>query len=481
MIHMQQLLKKISPLAFPLIISMAIFYSACKDSTEIVDEKGSKQDKPTYDLEEIQEAGKLRALIDNSSTSYFVYKGTPMGFEYELLSRFAEHIDVELAVIPVKDMNEVIESLKMKRGDIIAANFTITKERAEQVSFSESLVASPQVLVQNSANEIIESPSEIDGQEVYVRKHSSFYSRLQNLSEEIGGNIHIREVAGNVSVEKLIEEVSLGDIPLTVADEHVAKINKAFYPNIHIKTPISLEQQMAWAVRKESPNLLIAVNEWLEDFKKTVDFRVIYLKYFGNTQLYKSRIKSELFTAKSGQISPYDDLVKAKSKQIGWDWRLISALIYQESQFDPDAKSWAGAQGLMQLMPETAQSYGVDSSSGVSSNIDAGIKYLSWLDKQFAEKVPDSMERRKFVLAAYNVGLGHVFDAIRLAEKYDLNPQLWEDNVAEMLLKKSEPDYYNDEVCYYGYCRGSEPYAYVNQITNRYIHYKNMTDTFASK
>jgi membrane-bound lytic murein transglycosylase F len=477
---MKQLFKKTKLISILLVAMLAFFYSACKDSTEIVDEKGSKQDNPTYDLEEIQAAGKLRALIDNSSTSYFVYKGTPMGFEYELLSRFAKHIDVDLEVIPVKDMNEVIPGLRQMRGDIIAANFTITKERADKVSFSESLIASPQVLVQNTDNEIIESPSEIDGHEVYVRKSSSFYSRLQNLSEEIGGKVHIREVAGNVSVEKLIEEVSQGNIPLTVADEHVAKINQAFYPNLHIKTPISLEQQMAWAIRKESPNLLIAINQWLEEFKKTVDFRVIYLKYFGDTKLYRSRVKSKLFTAKSGQISPYDKFVKTQSKQIGWDWRLISALIYQESQFDPHAQSWAGAQGLMQLMPETAQSYGVDSTSGVSANIAAGIKYLSWLDKQFTEKVSDSIERRKFVMAAYNVGLGHVFDAIRLAEKNDLDPQAWEGNVAEMLLKKAEPDYYTDEVCYYGYCRGSEPYAYVNQIMGRYLHYKNMTESFAS-
>src|SRR5690554_3194637 len=296
---------------FLLLLSLilAFFYNACKDSIENIDEKATDANKPTHDLEEILASGKLRALVDNSSTSYFVYKGRPMGFEYELLSRFAEHIGVNLEVILIKDMNEVISDLQQMKGDIIAANFTITKKRAEQVSFSESLIASPQVLVQNTSNKIIKSPSEMDGQEVYVRKGSSFYSRLQNLSEEIGGNIHIKEVSGNITVEKLIEDVAKGLIPLTVADEHVAKINRAFYSNLHISTPISLEQQMAWAVRKESPNLLIAINKWLEDFKKSADFKVIYLKYYGNTKLHSNRIKSELFTARSGQISPYDEIV----------------------------------------------------------------------------------------------------------------------------------------------------------------------------
>lgn len=461
-----------------LLFSLMLF-SACKDNT-IVDDAKTKQRIPVYDLAEIQQSGKLRALIDNSSTSYFLYKGRPMGFEYELLSRFAKKMGLQLEVIPIQDMNNVIQDLKSEKGDIIAADYTITKDRVSQVSFSESILSSPQVLVQNSNNELIKSPIDLIDHDVYVRKNSSFYERLQNLSEEIGGRIHIKEVAGNVSVEKLIAKVANGEIGLTVADQHVAKINQAFFHNLYIKTPISLEQQMAWAVRQESPNLLIAINKWLVKFKRTTDFRVIYLKYFGNTQLYRSRVESQLYTSKSGRISSYDDILKKQSKTIGWDWRLVASLIYQESQFNHNAESWVGAQGLMQLMPTTAAEFGIDSSASPQQNIHAGIEYLAWIDKQFIDRVSDSTERIKFDLAAYNVGLGHIFDAIRLAVKYNLDPEKWDDNVAEMLLKKSEPDYYNDPVVYYGYCRGSEPYNYVKQIMNRYDHYVNMTDQMAT-
>jgi membrane-bound lytic murein transglycosylase F len=459
-----------------------LLFSACKERE---DEQQKKEQKGlTYDLLEIKSRGSLRALVDNSSTSYFIYKGSPMGFEYELLSRYAKAIKVDLEIIPIKNLDNMIDSLENFQGDIIAANLTITKERTDRVAFTSPLISSKQVLVQRrpsfqekkQGHEIVASPSDLIGKKVYVRKHSSFFRRLKNLSEEVGGEIQLKEVAGNVTVEQLIRRVSEGEIDYTVADEHVAKINRSYYKNIHIGTALSLEQKMAWAVRKESPDLLISINEWLRHFKKTTDFRVIYLKYFGNTMLYKSRLGSKLYAANSGTLSPYDMMIKEESGELGWDWKLLVSLIYQESQFDAEAVSWAGAQGLMQLMPSTAEEYGVDSTSDVRSNIRAGIKYLHWLDEQFLEKVPDQEERIKFVLAAYNVGLGHVFDAIRLAGKHGKNPQRWEQNVALMLLNKEKPEFYKDEEAFYGYCRGSEPYTYVKQIMKRYEHYKNVME-----
>ncbi|KAA3650638.1 MAG: lytic transglycosylase F [Bacteroidetes bacterium] len=447
-------------------------------------ENASKlKEKTAFDLDSIRKRGKLIALVDNSSTSYFVYKGKPMGFEYDLLTKFADYIDLELEVKFISNLDSVANELFLKKADIIAANLTVTKERKKFLSFSNQILASKQVLVQqlNKSRKLIESPSELIDSTIYVRKASSFYQRLVHLSEEIGGNLKIKTVPGNVTVEQLIKKVNDGEIAFTVADEHVAKINKAFYRNIDIKTAISLEQKLAWAVRPKSKVLLDSINNWLNKYKHTLEFRMFYLKYFGNTQLYRSRLNSELFTPKSGTLSPYDDAIKEYSSFIKWDWRLVTSLIYQESGFDPNSNSWTGASGLMQLMPNTAESYGIDSLSDPEDNIEAGIQYISWLDKQFVEKVTDSTERIKFILAAYNVGLGHVFDAMRLAEKYHLNPQIWEDNVAEMLKNKSIPEYYKDEVVYYGYCRGSEPYDYVKEILDRFEHYKNITSSTNNK
>ena len=167
-------------------------------------------------------------------------------------------------------------------------------------------------------------------------------------------------------------------------------------------------------------------------------------------------------------------MLKEKSLDINWGWRLLASLVYQESKFQPDATSWMGAFGLMQLMPETAEVYGLDSQASPEENIEAGINYIKDLDARFIDLIGDPEERMKFVLASYNAGIAHVFDARRLAAKYSRDPDVWIDNVDYFLLNKSDPKYYNDSVVFYGYCRGEEPYKYVNDILDRFEHYKNV-------
>ena len=457
--------------------------SACNEKID-KDASAPQDQVQLRDLKEIIQTGKLQAIIENSSTSYFIYKGQPMGFEYELLSRFADHVGVELEVISIDEVNQMFDALKKNQGDVIAANLTITKERRKKVEFSEPILNTKQVLVQRYLNkeeeekgkELIESALDLDNKEVYVQRSSSFFDRLQHLSEEIGSEIQIKEVGENLTVEQMIEKVAEGEIDYTVADQHVAKINSAYYRNLHIRTELSLEQKVAWAMRKESADLHLILNDWLRKFKKTTDFRVIYLKYYGNTKLFRNRVSNKLFTSRSGRLSNYDEVIKKNAEKIGWDWRLLTSMIYQESRFDPTAQSWAGAKGLMQILPSTAAEYGVDSTLSPERSIEIGVLYLDWINDQFRSRVKDSTERQKFVLAAYNVGLGHVFDAMRLADKYDLNPQLWDNNVAEMILKKSDPQYYKDSIAHYGYCRGREPYNYVKEIYNRYNDYLNITE-----
>jgi membrane-bound lytic murein transglycosylase F len=173
-------------------------------------------------------------------------------------------------------------------------------------------------------------------------------------------------------------------------------------------------------------------------------------------------------------ISPYDKLIVRHAKEIGWDWRLLASLIYQESQFNPKAKSWAGASGLMQLMPATAENFGAANLEDPIQSLRAGTSYLKWLDKYWEKRVPDKNERLKFIMASYNVGQEHVADAQRLAKKYNKDPEVWDDNVAYFLLQKSSAKYCSDPVVKYGYCRGAEPFEYVNNILARYEHYKKL-------
>jgi len=197
---------------------------------------------------------------------------------------------------------------------------------------------------------------------------------------------------------------------------------------------------------------------------------VIFNKYFKNTRAFKARIKSDFYSLNNNKISKYDDIIKKNAAIIGWDWRLLASLIYQESQFDPHAKSWAGAHGLMQIMPATAKELGVKDRSNPEQVIKGGSKYLKLLYDRF-DMVEDSVQRIKFSMASYNCGYGHVTDAQNLAEKKGVDKNIWDDHVDNIILELSYPKNYNDPIVKYGYVRGNEPYNYVSHIFERYDHY----------
>ena len=439
------------------------------------------------DLPSILSRKKLIALTDNSTTSYFIYKGEPMGYEYELLQAFAKSLHLELQIIVAKNMDDILEELKKGEVDIVCANLTITEERLKKVGFTEPLIYTRQVLVQRKPkgwekmndqkiNEhLVRTTIDLSNKEVFVRKGSSFFSRLVNLQGEIASKINIKEVNGEITTEELIRMVASGKIAYTVADENIAMVNQTYYPQIDVKTAISFPQKIAWAVNKNSPLLLAELNSWIEEQKTKAGYAMLYTKYFKNPKGAGQRNESEFSSFGGNKISPYDDMIIAYSREIGWDWRLLAAMIYQESRFNPHAESWAGACGLMQMIPSTAEVYGIDTCGATPiQSIDAGTQHIIKLDKYWADKIRDKGERIRFVLASYNAGLGHIIDARNLAKKYGKNPDVWTNNVEKFILLKSNARYYNDPIVKCGYCRGEEPYNYVREILARYEHYKNM-------
>ena len=192
-------------------------------------------------------------------------------------------------------------------------------------------------------------------------------------------------------------------------------------------------------------------------------------RYF---EISKANPHLPVLSIKEGKISHYDDLFKKYAPQIGWDWRLLAALAYTESSFDTTAVSWAGAKGLMQLMPGTAKAMGVPpgKEQNPEESIKAAVKYIGLTTKSFTN-IPEP-ERINFVLASYNSGIGHVLDAMALAEKYGKNKYVWRDNVEEYILLKSNEEYFTDPVCKFGYFRGIETYNFVRNITSRFEWYK---------
>ncbi len=471
-----------------LIVLLAFLWTSCTEPNASAENQINSDVEASVDLlDTILSSGKLIAYTDNSVTSYFIYKGQPMGYEYEILQRFAEHLGVELELIIEPDIPTIFKNLNAYHGHIGAANLTVTQLRKHSIDFSNPLLNTKQVLVQRLPdgyykltrdqlnNALIRDPLQLEGQTVHVQAGSSFETRLENLNDEIGGGITIDAIHQEPS--QLFEDVADGTIDYTIVDQNVGRINKLFFRNVDIKTAVSFNQNIGWAIPKNQTRLLDTLNSWLDNNRNSTTFAVIYNKYFKHVSAQEKRLKSDYTTSTTGKISPYDGLIKSYARKINWDWRLLAALIYRESRFNSDARSWTGATGLMQILPTTASDYGVDSVSLYlpDQNIKAGTAYLQWLKSYWAEEGLDSNNVIKFSLASYNVGLGHVKDAQRLADKYDKDRLIWDEHVAEMLKKKSKPTYFNDEVSKHGYCRGDEPYNYVKSILSRYKHYQNFS------
>jgi membrane-bound lytic murein transglycosylase F len=456
--------------------------------SNITEDSFAEEPEVELDLDAIRERGYLTAVVDNTSISYFIYKGRTMGFEYELLKRLTNYLKVSLKIKLVAGIEQAIDLLNKGEGDILAFPLTITEERKEYLSFTMPHFNTHQVLIQKKpANwrmqppllvekKLIRDTTQLIGKEVYVMKGSSYKDRMTSISEHLGGRIKVVEDSASAETESLIRKVATGEIKYTVSDQTIAMVNTSYYPNIDINTVLSDPQQIAWGIRKNSPQLLEAVNGWLKDAKRKGVFKVIYDKYFNNSRSLQARIASDYSSLSGSKLSPFDDQLKAGAKQIGWDWRLIASMVYQESNFNPKVESWAGAIGLMQIMPETGNYFGVANLWDPSQNIKVGVKFLKFLENQWAKTVPDPQERKKFVLASYNVGLSHVIDAQKLTRKYGKDPTRWEDNVEYYLLQKSNPKYFRDPVVVVGYCRCVGPVAYVKEVLQRYDEYKLRID-----
>ena len=319
--------------------------------------------------------------------------------------------------------------------------------------------------------QLIRDPIELIDDTVSIRKNSAYHERLISLSNEIGGNIVIDTLSGQLTTGEIIDMVADGTIKYTVADENLAKINASNRNVLNIDVPISFSQRIAWVTRKKSKMFRGVVNNWILANRKKTNYRVVYNKYFKNKRSFNRRIKSDYYSLKNNQISKYDELIKTNAQKIELDWRLLASQVYQESRFNPDAESWSGAVGLMQIMPATAESLGIEDTSDPTESIRGGAKYLNQMYKRF-DNITDTLNRTKLSLASYNCGYGHVRDAQRLAEANGLDPSIWNDHVEKMVLALRLPKNYNKPFIKYGYVRGTEPVAYVEQIFERYNHFK---------
>lgn len=426
-------------------------------------------------LYEIKLQKKLKIITDYNSINYFIYKGQPLGFHYEMAKLFAEYIGVNLEIVVSNNLGESFDLLEKGQGHILATSLTQTEERSENFDFSFPIGETAIVLVQRESQDssyIIRDINDLKDKCIYVKSKSVYQKTLEDFNNEKDLNITIISV-DNFSTEDLIGMVSNSEIDYSVSDENIAQINAHHYNNVDISMALSEKQPLSWGINKKQTELKEELNNWLKGFVGSYAYKVLYRKYYDSKRAI-SRHSSPFLSLNYGSICEYDNILKYKSKEIGWDWKLIASLIYQESNFDPNAESWVGAYGLMQIMPETARMVRIDSFKNPINNIEAGIRYIKYLDKLFTKELKDTTDIIPFILASYNVGPGHVLDARRLAEKYGKNPDKWYNNTDFFLLNKANPLYYKDNLSRNGYCNGEEPYNYVENILTLYYHYCNI-------
>lgn len=448
---------KIYYILYPVIIVLLISCNFKKKETKVID-----------DFEAIKEKGELTVLTLNTSASYFIYKEEAMGYDYDLAKDFCESYGLTLKVVVAENVNRMLQMLKEGKGDLIAYNIAVQNELKDSLIYCGAQQITHQVLVQRSGRQdtVLTDVTQMIGKEVSVLENTKYYQRLVNLNAELGGGVIIQNIEKDtVTTEDLIEMVSLGEIKYTVSDSYTARINRTYYRNIDISLPISFDQRSSWVVRKDSPSLAKTLDDWFAENNETPVYKSINKRYF---ELSKQDFDGEYIIPKDlpkGAVSVYDPLFKKHAARSGYDWHMLAAISYHESRFQNNLTSWAGAAGIMGLMPRTAKSLGLSSEDRMDPDLSIGaaVDLLDRLDAIF-RKIENPDERTKFVLAAYNAGNGHINDAQALARKYGANPYVWEGNVKKYLELKKNPEYYNDSIVKNGYFRGGETLKYVDNV-----------------
>jgi len=436
------------------------------------------------DIDQIKKRGYLVAIVDNNSISYFIYKGRPMGYRYELLNNLAKELKVDLRVEVVSSVDVAIDMLNRGEGDILAFQFEPTEARSKYVSFAANQFLTSHVLVQRKPDNwrnmssaeieqtILRKSSDLVGKTVHVTHGSSYKNTIDEVSSTLNYQIKVVEDSIAPDSESLIQKVAFGEIDYTISSECYGEAFSVYYPNIDVQTKLTGSKQVSWAFRKNSPKLAKISDSWMARKKKSGFFNIVYTKYFKSPKSSYNAYNSDFSSISGNRISIYDEVIKAEAKELGWDWLLLASLIYQESTFRSNAESWAGAKGLMQLMPATAKRFGSRDKDIFDplENIKIGVRCLKHYDLIWKKYIKDNQERINFVLASYNAGIGHVFDARRLARKYGKKINEWSE-VVKYLKLKSDPKYYLDPIVVSGYCNCREPINYIKSILNRYRAY----------
>ncbi len=411
-------------------------------------------------LDRIEKSGEITVLTQNNAHCSYTYREKPMGFEYDLAKAFSQHLGVKLKVLtPAWD--RLIQALNKGEGHFIAASMTIVPSRKKEIDFSNGYLRIQQKVIVHTNHPRIKELENLKGKTIHVRRGTSYAERLAELKAD-GLDINIK-LYNDVPTEEFMRMVANREIEVTIGDSNIALLNRRYFPDVKISLAIEEPQLLGWAVKKGEKRLLRKINEFFKKIKKDGTFAKIYEKYYANVEIFDYLDLKKYHKRLDTRLPKYEKIIKKAAKKYGFDWRIIAAVIYQESHLDPEARSFTGVEGIMQLTRDTAQEMGIEDRKDPEQSITGGVKYLSYLYGRYNEaKDPD---RLLIALASYNVGRGHVLDAQGIAKERNLNPNSWA-ALEEILPLLRYPKHYKKTK--YGYCRGTEPVRYINRILTYY-------------
>ena len=412
-------------------------------------------------------------LTLHSINSFFLYDGEEYGLEYELLRLYAKHADMSIDIVTVENYKQMYDSMAQGDFDLAMGTLFVNEAMDSITPFSNTLYHSDVIL----ATSDVKDPDPAKRTSPFHVIHHSPIHFWMNENDSIPRHFldSVNHVEMELSKEVALERVARKEFPSLVVDKHDFLIMHSYFPQLKEHVVIQREQPVAFAFNPHAESLKDHFNAWHAKKRNTSDYLYTLQKYNDHSVFIKEKLKYEMPVIRQGTISKYDALIKQYAEKEAFDWKLIAAIIHQESRFRPHIVSPVGAYGLMQLMPSVAKTYKINFSklSSPDQNIALGTKYLRWLYNHFDKPEFSQEDKIKFSLASYNAGIGHIHDARALATKYKLNPNVWTDNVEIMLLNKSARKYYTDPVVKHGHCRGYETRVYVRNIMEYYEHYLN--------
>ena len=423
--------------------------------------------KWTGDLDGMQERRTVRVLTAYNRTLYFIDKGTERGtaadqgrlLEIELNKTLAQgHLKVNVVFVPVS-RDDLLPALIDGRGDIVMGNLTVTPARQQIVDFVDPWIANVEEIVVTGPNgPAIASLDDLSGQDVFVRESSSYHESLLRLNEDFARRglkpAVIVPAPEEFEDEDLLEMAGAGLVKVLVVDNHKAWFWQRVIPSLKLYPTVALRKgaDIAWAIRKDSPQLKAALNAFLaKNGKDSLNGRMIFRRYLLNTQYVKG-------ATVEAEMKRFRDLVayfRKYGSQYSLDWMLMAAQGYQESRLNQQAKSHVGAVGVMQIMPDTGKELKVDITR-TEDNVHGGVKYIRFMiDKYYKDEPMDELNKVLFAFAAYNCGPGRVSQLRRTAAARGLDPNIWFDNVERVAAEKI----------------GRETVTYVSNIYKYYVSY----------